>query len=128
MIPTLTLARVVETLDRQTIEHRTSILYRWQATTREIEVEGRFLLSTHVDDRVGISVTLDRPRGVDNATPATRGTTDQTVVQYRIDPYDVAWDRYITEGFRQFDRSFDWDEPDTYEQGDGAPDLSDSDL
>ena len=128
LIPTLTLQRLGETLDRQTAELRTAIRRSAAAATREIEVEGRFLLSTHVDDRVGISVMLDRPRGVVNATPATRGTTDQTIVQYRIDPYDVAWDRYITEGYRHFNRSFDWDEPDRYEQCDGAPHLSDSDL
>ena len=84
------------------------------STTQEVEVQGNLSLSSSVDDRSGVRawVHVGRCR-----VPSTIvGRSDTTTVEYRVIPYDVDVQRYIDDGFRADNRTFDWDRPDTYNE------------
>ena len=84
------------------------------AVTQEVEVQGNFALSSSVDDRTGVRVWVQVGRPRVPSTIAGRG--DTTTVEYRVTPYDVDVQRYIDEGFRAVNRTFEWDRPDRYNE------------
>ena len=103
------LSLVRSVLDRRSEFLRTTADRGVTAATSEAEVEGRFVLSSSVDERTDVSVRVLRPRGLENAHIAQRGTTDTTSVEWCLNEQDRSLDEYICDGFRRVDRAFDWD-------------------
>ena len=96
------------------------------AITQEVEVQGNLALSTSVDDRSGVRVWVQVGRARAPTTGLGRG--DTTTVEYSVNPYDRDMQRYLDEGFRAVNRTFDWDRPDRYNGDPGTQVVSDGDL
>ena len=75
-------------------------------------MQGNLALSSNVDDRAGVRVWVQLGRCSIPSTNIGRG--DTTTVEYRVTPYDVDSQRYIDDGFRAANGTFDWDRLDTY--------------
>jgi hypothetical protein len=83
------------------------------AVTQEVEVQGDFALSSSVDDRTGVRVWVQVGR---RRSPSTNTGRSDTTVEYSITPSDENIQRYVSEGFRTVNRTFDWDRPDRYNE------------
>jgi hypothetical protein len=83
------------------------------AVTQEVEVQGNFALSSSVDDRTGVRVWVQVGR---RRSPSTNTGRSDTTVEYSITPSDENIQRYVSEGFRTVNRTFDWDRPDRYNE------------
>ena len=114
-------ARVQQLLDAQSGYLRAEINNTVsRARSREQEVHGRFLISNVADERTGVQVQVERPRGMDNAMDHLSreriSHADTTLVEWRVNPYDSIdgcdLDRWLSDGFRHTDRQFDWETPD----------------
>ena len=95
------------------------------SVTQEVEVQGNFALSSSVDDRTGVRIWVQIGRS--RAPPTNVGGRDTTTVEYRVTPFDNDVQRYLDEGFRAVDRSFDWDRPDRFNLHDGDWGVEDAD-
>ena len=128
-------ARVQQLLDAQSGYLRAEIDNAVsRARSREQEVQGRFLISNVADERTGVQVQVERPRGMDNARDQLSreriNHADTTLVEWRVSPYDSIdgydLDRWLSDGFRHTDRQFDWDNQDRLND-DPNPDMVEDD-
>jgi hypothetical protein len=79
-----------------------------------VEVRGNLSLSSSVDDRSGVRAWVHVGRCRVHSTAV--GRSDTTTVEYRVTPYDGDVQRYIDDGLRAGNRTFDWDRPDAYNE------------